>query len=175
MHSHLLLIACCTCSPPPAPDVSPANFHITVLNSTAVEASWTLPTSRTGFNGQLRGFKIVVGVNGTERRIDIPDSTALAYIITDLQPATQHTFSMLMYTVADGPEGIHLRVMIPDSGNLVTIGLSKFSPSSLPYFLSPPIPPPSSDSNTLILFSPPYFSSRLCSYNNTVWDLWRWH
>jgi len=157
MHSHLLLIACCTCTPPPAPDVSPANFHITVLNSTAVEASWTLPSPQTGLNGQLRGFKIVVSVNGTERRIDIPDSTALAYIITDLQPDIQHTFSMLMYTVADGPEGIHLRVMMPDLGNLVTIGLGKFSPSSLPYFLSPPIPSPSSDSNTLILVSPYFF------------------
>ena len=106
--------------PPLAPDISPANFHITVLNSTAVEASWTLPTSRTGFNGRLRGFKIVVDkFNVSERKIDIPDSTTLAYVISDLEPATQYAFSMLMYTVADGPEGNHLTVVMPDSGGLL--------------------------------------------------------
>ena len=111
MPSHLFI-------PPPAPCCSPSNFHITILNSTAVEASWFLPTYLYGLNGRLIGFKIFVDkFNGSVRIIDIPDSTLQAYIITGLEPATLYTLSILMYnTVADGPEGIRLRVMMPDSG-----------------------------------------------------------
>ena len=73
-------------------------------------------------NGRLRGFKIFVDkFNGSVRIIDIPDSTTLAYIIADLEPTTQYAFSMLMYTVADGPEGIHLTVVMPDVGGLLLL------------------------------------------------------
>ena len=84
-----------------------------------------MPRYSIGLNGRLRGFKIFVDkFNGTVRIIDIPESTTrayttLAYVISDLESATQYAFSMLMYTVADGPEGIRLRVMMPDSGVLV--------------------------------------------------------
>ena len=71
-------------------------------------------------NGQLRGFKIVVDrFNGRVRIIDVPNNNTLASIITDLEPASQYAFSVLMYTVADGPEGIHLTVVMPSSGGFL--------------------------------------------------------
>lgn len=82
-------------------------------------ALWSLPiaTQRNPINGRLRGFKITaVMLNGTVRIIDIPDNTTRTYTITDLEPDTQYSFSILMYTVADGPEGIHLTVVMPGSG-----------------------------------------------------------
>lgn len=85
-----------------------------------MEASWTLP--RTGLNGWVRGFKIFVEkFNGSARVITISDNTTLAYIITDLEPTKQYTFSMLVTTVADGPRGILLTQIMPESGMYVIV------------------------------------------------------
>ena len=40
----------------------------------------------------------------------IPDNTTLAYIVGNLERNTAYTFSVLAYTVADGPKSIHLTV-----------------------------------------------------------------
>lgn len=70
-------------------------------------------------NGRVRGFKIFVEkFNGSARVIDIEDNTTLAYIVTDLEPTQQYTFSMLITTVADGPRGILLTQKMPESGKL---------------------------------------------------------
>ena len=100
--------------------MSPANFHISVLNSTAVEATWQLPTSRTGLNGVVRGFKIYIEkINGSERIIDLKGADIEVFIITDLEPSAEYLFSILMYTVADGPQGVHLPLTMPDSSELI--------------------------------------------------------
>lgn len=105
-----------------APEASLRDFYVSALNSTAVGALWSLPiaTLQNPFNGRLRGFKITaVTLNGTVRIIDIPDNTTRTYTITNLEPNTQYSFSILMYTVADGPEGIHLTVVMPGSGKYI--------------------------------------------------------
>lgn len=102
-----------------APDVSVTNFHITILNSTAVEAIWRLPRSTIGINGVVRGFKIYVDkVNGSRRVITVEGDMIQAYIITDVESSAQYYFSMLIYTVADGPRSILLPVTMPDSGEI---------------------------------------------------------
>lgn len=93
-------------------------FHIDILNSTTVEVTWRLPYS--GINGFVRGFKIYVDkINGSEIVEDVKGETARAYIITDLEQSARYLFSMLIYTVADGPRSIHLPVTMPDSGKPV--------------------------------------------------------
>ena len=88
---------------------------MTVLNSTAVEVIWTLPIS--GVNGIVRGFKIFADkINGSETIIDVADNKTEVYIISGLEPSSQYLISMLIYTVADGPPGIHLTANMPGSG-----------------------------------------------------------
>ena len=88
---------------------------MTILNSTAVEVTWTLPVS--GLNGIARGFKIFADkINGSETIINVADNKTEAYIISELEPSSQYLISMLIYTVADGPPGIHLTVNMPGSG-----------------------------------------------------------
>lgn len=94
-------------------------FHIDILNSTTVEVTWRLPYS--GVNGIVRGFKIYVDkTNNSESVIDVKGDMVQAYIITDLEQSAKYLFSMLIYTVADGPRGIYLPVIMPDSGKPVS-------------------------------------------------------
>ena len=102
-----------------APTVSVSRFHITLLNGTSVEATWLLPRLTIGINGIVRGFKLFIDkVNGSERFINIPGTTLQSYIITDLEGFSTYTFSMLIYTVADGPRSIHLSLTMPDPSEL---------------------------------------------------------
>ena len=101
-----------------APTIGLSNFHITILNSTAVEAVWRLPYITTGINGIVRGFKIyVVKVNGTRQIINVEDPAAQTYIITGLDPSAAYLFSIVIYTVADGPQSVILHKTMPDSGD----------------------------------------------------------
>ena len=94
-----------------------SNFHITVLNSTAVEAVWRLPSVTSGINGIVRAFKIVVvQVNGTGRIITIKDAEAQTYIMTGLEQSSTYYFSIIIHTVADGPQSVILEITLPDSG-----------------------------------------------------------
>ena len=104
-----------------APDIAPRNFHVSLVNSTAVEVIWSQPSRNTiGLNGALKGFKIVVEkLNGITKIINISSNTTIpivAYIVNNLEPGQQYRFSMLMYTIADGPEGMHLTVKMPKEG-----------------------------------------------------------
>ena len=80
-----------------------------MINSTAIEATWNLPGIYVR-NGFIRGYKLfVLTRNGTTiRNITIPDNDTMAYIVGRLERATPYTFSILAYTVADGPRSIHL-------------------------------------------------------------------
>lgn len=91
------------------------NFHVTLLNSTAVEVTWRPPTSTVGINGDIRGFRLYVDqVNGTLQTINIEDDFAREYLVTDLQPSATYLFSILIYTIADGPQSVRLQVTMPD-------------------------------------------------------------
>lgn len=61
-------------------------------------------------NGFIRGYKLFVQTRDgtTVKSITIPDNETMAYIVGGLQRATAYTFSILAFTVADGPRSIHL-------------------------------------------------------------------
>ena len=61
---------------------------------------------------------MVEKLNGTTGIIDIPERTTpiVAYIINFLIPCHWYRFSILMYTIADGPEGINITVKMPTEG-----------------------------------------------------------
>ena len=103
---------------PTAPTIAVTNFHITTLNSTSVEAVWRLPSVTTGINGVVRGFKIIVNkVNGTQQIIDVEGAAAQTYIITGLEQSATYLFSIVIYTVGDGPQSVILHITMPDSGD----------------------------------------------------------
>ena len=79
-----------------------------VINSTAIEAVWELPEINLR-NGIIRGYKLFVQSMGRDiRNVTITNNQTLAYIVGGLQRSTPYTFSILAYTVADGPRSIHL-------------------------------------------------------------------
>ena len=97
---------------PTAPTSAPSNFHVEVLNTTAIEIEWYLPpySSRGGI---IRGYKLFYRPTNVTREteINIRDNQTDAYIVGGLQPATSYRFSVLAYTsVGNGPRSIHLTV-----------------------------------------------------------------
>ena len=92
-----------------APTGPPTSFDLEVINATAIEAMWNLPGIYVR-NGFIRGYKLFVQTRDgtTIRNITIPDNDTMAYIVGGLERATPYTFSILAYTVADGPRSIHL-------------------------------------------------------------------
>ena len=80
-----------------------------MIDSTAIEATWNLPELNMR-NGFIRGYKLFVQTRDgtTVRTVTIPDNDTMAYIVDGLERATPYTFSILAYTVADGPRSIHL-------------------------------------------------------------------
>ena len=91
-----------------APDGPPTSFHLVVVNGTAIEAMWELPEINVR-NGIIRGYKLFIQSGSRDiRNITITNNQTLAYIVGGLERATPYTFSILAYTVADGPRSIHL-------------------------------------------------------------------
>ena len=91
-----------------APSSPPSQFHIEAINETAIEAQWDLP-GRYERNGILQGYRLIVRTdNMVVRDINITKNNTLVYIIGGLEPRTAYTVSVLAYTVANGPESIHL-------------------------------------------------------------------
>ena len=98
-----------------------------VVNSTAIEVQYDLPPLDSR-NGIIRGYKIFVeeaGGDGSEMVIDVMDNSSLAYIVKGLKPATAYVFSMLAYTVGDGPRGIHLTAITNPEGEWCILFLFK--------------------------------------------------
>ena len=91
-----------------APTGPPTSFNLVAINTTAIEAMWELPSANLR-NGFIRGYKLFVTSRGMSvRNITIPNNATLGYIVGGLERATPYTFSVLAYTVADGPRSIHL-------------------------------------------------------------------
>ena len=99
-----------------APTIALSDFHLTILNSSGVEVTWRPPSSSIGINGNLRGFKLFVDkVDGNQTIIDIPGSLNRVYIVAGLEESATYLFSMLMYTVGDGPHSVRLQVTMPNA------------------------------------------------------------
>ena len=94
-----------------APTGPPTSFDLKVINSTAIEATWDLPRINER-NGFIRGYKLFVQTRDgkTVMNINISDidNVIMAYIVDGLKRATPYTFSILAYTVADGPRSTQL-------------------------------------------------------------------
>ena len=93
-----------------APSGPPSQFHIQAINETAIEAQWELPNQNER-NGIIRGYKLYVQ-SADENVINvfnITNNNTLVYVISDREPKTAYTVSILAYTNAgDGPKSIHL-------------------------------------------------------------------
>ena len=101
-----------------APTGPPTSFHVVILNSTSVEVQYDLPLFDLR-NGLIRGYKIFVEQadgKGNEVLYNISGNISFAYIIGELKPATAYVFSVLAYTVADGPRSIHLTAITNPEG-----------------------------------------------------------
>ena len=75
-------------------------------------------------NGVIRGYKIFVEpADGSESEMlyNISGNVTFAYIIGGLKPATAYVFSILAYTVADGPRGIHLTAITNPEGEYIIL------------------------------------------------------
>ncbi|CAI8040608.1 Soluble scavenger receptor cysteine-rich domain-containing protein SSC5D [Geodia barretti] len=98
------------------PTIAISAFHVTVVNSTVVEVTWQPPSTTVGINGDLRGFKLFVDkIDGNQTIIDIPGALNRAYFVTDLEELATYLFSILMYTVGDGPLSVRLQVTMPNA------------------------------------------------------------
>ena len=95
---------------------------MTLLNTTAVEATWSLSFYSTGLNGNVRGFKLIVDkVDGVRNIIQIASQSTRVYILGGLEESATYRFSMLIYTVADGPEGVILQITMPNASRCLQI------------------------------------------------------
>jgi len=74
-----------------------------------LEVQWNKPLIDLR-NGRIRGFKIFYRVldSVSEETINITNPRATEFIIGGLKPSTYYSFSMLAYTVADGPRSGYL-------------------------------------------------------------------
>ena len=106
IYTHILI---CTHTAPTAP---PSNFHVVVINKTAIEVQWSLPPF-INRGGIIQGYKLFYenANGGGEMVIGITDNTTDVYIVSGLTPNTLYRFSVLAYTsVGSGPRSIKLAI-----------------------------------------------------------------
>ena len=109
---HLQIIVLC----PIAPTIAIRDFHIIIINSTAVEVVWQPPSTTVGVNGVIRGYKLFVDkINGNQTVINIVGGENRTHLVTGLEQSATYSFSILMYTVGDGPLSVKLQVTMPNS------------------------------------------------------------
>ena len=94
-----------------APSGPPTLFHVTVLDCNSTRAEWDLPLPQNR-NGLIRGFKVFVqpSEGGEEMEFIVIGNTTTELIVEGLTPSTGYVFSVLAFTVGDGPRTIHLTV-----------------------------------------------------------------
>jgi hypothetical protein len=78
-----------------------------MINSTSVNMTWSLPEPGSR-NGIIRGFKIFYSKTGdtdTAKVLDIKGNTTLDLILnpSGFEHSSAYSFSILAYTVSDGP------------------------------------------------------------------------
>ncbi|KAL5494002.1 hypothetical protein EMCRGX_G015270 [Ephydatia muelleri] len=110
-----------------APNSPPANFRVLVLNSTAAQVTWSPPTT-TQLNGRLRGYRLFYRPEGTpqDAMVTIDGGGAQSYIAGDLSPATAYVFSVLAFTLGDGPRSTPVVVVTRETDYvpyIVTFGV----------------------------------------------------
>lgn len=92
-----------------APTGPPTSVHVVPLNNSAIELQWNLPLLNLR-NGRIRGFKIFFRAisSSTEEMVDVRNPRATEFIIGGLMQATYYSFSVLAYTIAEGPRSVYL-------------------------------------------------------------------
>ena len=92
----------------------PQNFTVEVVNSTAVEISWSYPEST---NGKIQGYTILYAefpddmeilINITLNMID--DSSDQSYVVLDLLPFTQYSFRVRAFSLDDENYFTHIGI-----------------------------------------------------------------
>ncbi len=110
MHKTLaLLLPYSICLAPTGP---PSDFHVIVLNSSAIEIQWGDP-QRDHQNGDITSYIVFVSPQGGgERQIEYHTNSTdfdIARIVGGLMPSTAYTFSVLAVNAGgNGPRSISL-------------------------------------------------------------------
>jgi hypothetical protein len=84
-----------------APSQPPDHFNVTVLNSTSVNLTWSLPHKKSQ-NGIIRGFEIYykkIFFNEKETTKDLPGNGTLHHVLNQLERYTTYAFKVLAYTL----------------------------------------------------------------------------
>lgn len=93
----------------------PINFQVAVRDSTSVQLSWALPTTK---NGIIRKFKLSYGKTGSSlaEYEEIQGNTTLSYTLTGLDKCTLYSFKILAYTIKDGPNTTEIQRTTAEDG-----------------------------------------------------------
>ena len=86
-----------------------------VLNSTAIEVQWSPPLYDLQ-NGFIRGYNLFVWYPSGDNFALLTVGNVTSYIVSGLQPSTVYAFSILAYTVGDGPKSIRLSAQTRSNG-----------------------------------------------------------
>ena len=92
----------------------PQNFTVEVLNSTAVEISWSYPESP---NGEIQGYTMLYAEFPDDMEIlinitldMIGDTSDQSYVILDLLPFTQYRFRVRAFSLDDENDFTHIGI-----------------------------------------------------------------
>ena len=115
---------------PTAPEGPPTNFHVVVLNSTAVEVFWDAPL-RNLQNGEILGYIVsVLPQGGTESQYNYPTNSTdfeVATIIGGLAPSATYSFSAVAYNRGgQSPRTIYLRATTYAEGTVYVLSVLHF-------------------------------------------------
>jgi hypothetical protein len=85
-----------------APSQPPDHFSVTVLSSTSVTLTWSLPPINSR-NGIIRGFEVYYKNTSSNRNKtqDLPGNGTLHHVLDQLGKYTTYTFKVLAYTLTN--------------------------------------------------------------------------
>jgi hypothetical protein len=112
-------VVCFSALPRLAPTCSPKLLSAQTTSSTSVRLTWTPTPDNECRNGIIRGYRIgyilTEGKHPETITVDNPSTTS--HDVTGLDTYTWYTFSVLAYTVDDGPwSNLSLRSRTDEAG-----------------------------------------------------------
>ncbi len=119
----------------------PTNLQVMVINSTAIQVSFSYPQTP---RGEIFGYLIDYGVSGTDltgsnatvfnHTLDVLDSMEnQSIIVTNLAPYTFYVFRVSAYSFSNDPSRTHFGEFSPNSNAMQTLEDCKSSSSSIVY------------------------------------------
>ena len=96
-----------------APSGPPLNFHIAVVNCSAIHTEWSMP-SYYSRNGLIRGYKVMYKAQNSDEEVLDLSANVTEYVIGNLTSSTIYEVTVLAYTVGDGPRSIFLTAQTND-------------------------------------------------------------